>query len=443
MTLSGHIYSIWSDGPRAFQIFQVVRQATAILIGILLAKSGLSLGEIGTYELWMYISAIWAYFWFQGTNQAFMAWYPKLPSDQKPGAFLSLFFIHHVFSLVLVFIFIWNQGSVGYWLAQSDDFPFYHSLLILLPLFLMSSITPIFLMFSGLNKLLIIYSGLFLVSQFLAVSIPLLIGEGLSGIMTGLIIAALLHYAFLILVLLKTGPPRLVGRKYFSPFIKSALPLITYTIIGAFAPLFDSWLVNFIFSNSEVFAVFRYGAKELPLSLALAGAFHMGMIAEMARDKSAGLSRVREGAVRLMKWFFPITMALILLSKPLYTFIFSPSFAESAGIFNVYLLIVVSRWIFPHSILMALGKNNILIVVAIAEMLINVTLSIILVKMMGLIGIAFATVIAYWFEKFCLVIWVRRQLHIRWSEYMDVRLWAGYSLLTLFIFTIVQFLMFT
>jgi O-antigen/teichoic acid export membrane protein len=353
VTFLNRINLLWSDGPRAFQLFQVIRQATAIVIGIILAKSSLPLGEIGKYELWMYIASIWAYFWFQGTNQAFIAWYPKLPADQQSRAFTSLFLIHHAFSLFFILIFLWKNGFVGRWLAQSSEVPLYSDLLILLPPFLISSVIPIFLMLRNLLKALFTYSVFYLVSQLLAVLVPIFTGFGISGIMTGLMVTALIHYIILITILANTGVFGLVHKTYFNQLLRSVWPLIAYTVIGAFAPLFDAWLVNFVFSSSEVFAIFRYGAKELPLSLALAGAFHMGMIAELARDDGSGLHRIRQGAVRFMKWFFPITILLIIISKPLYTMIFSPLFVESAGIFNIYLLIVVSRWFFPHSILIA------------------------------------------------------------------------------------------
>ena len=87
-----------------------------------------------------------------------------------------------------------------------------------------------------------------------------------------------------------------------------------------------------------------------------------------------------------MNLFFPLTIMLLLTSPFIYIYGFSPSFFFSAQIFNIYLLLIISRVLFPQTILTGMGKNKYLLVSAIIEIVINVSLSIYLAGRMGLPG---------------------------------------------------------
>ena len=72
---------------------------------------------------------------------------------------------------------------------------------------------------------------------------------------------------------------------------------------------------------------------------------------------------------------------------------------STPSIFNVFLLVIISRLIFPQTILIAFGKTKMVLLISVLETILNIILSVIFVQYFGLIGIAFGTFLAYLFEK--------------------------------------------
>jgi len=111
----------------------------------------------------------------------------------------------------------------------------------------------------------------------------------------------------------------------------------------------------------------------------------------------------------------------------LFPIVFNPDFKDSALIFNIYLLLLISRVLFPQTILIGLKKTGFILWVSVIELVINVALSLILVQIMGLIGVAVATVIAFACEKIMMISYNYFQLKIPLSSYLNVRMYVLYS----------------
>jgi Na+-driven multidrug efflux pump len=110
--------------------------------------------------------------------------------------------------------------------------------------------------------------------------------------------------------------------------------------------------------------------------------------------------------------------------------LFNPAFASSASIFNIYLLLVISRLVFPQVILTGLAYTREIMLASFLELLVNVAFSLVLVSWLGIAGVAAGTVIAFLFEKILLSSMVRRKLGIRASGYIPLKLLSAYSVLT-------------
>ena len=211
-------------------------------------------------------------------------------------------------------------------------------------------------------------------------------------------------------------------------FVFMAIPLALYAAISSFAQIFDAWLVTFFYNKPDIFAVFKYGARELPGALALAGAFSTAMVPLIVKHKSYGLERIKTGSRRLIHLFFPLSIVLMLTSTWLFKRIYSDDFATSAQVFNVYLLLVISRFVFPNSILIALQRGRILVWISLIELITNIALSVLFIEKMGLIGVALATVFAYFLEKILLVVYLKQKENINLSDYTVISWWIVYSL---------------
>ena len=65
-------------------------------------------------------------------------------------------------------------------------------------------------------------------------------------------------------------------------------------------------------------------------------------------------------------------------------------------------MLIVSRLVFPQTILIGLQKNKAIMVASFLEIILNVAFSILFMQFWGLAGVAYGTVCAYAFEKLIL-----------------------------------------
>ena len=142
---------------------------------------------------------------------------------------------------------------------------------------------------------------------------------------------------------------------------------------------------------------------------------------------------------------FSFTCALIMLiiSQFLFSKVFNNDFYESYKVFDIYLLLVISRFVFPQTVLMGLKRKNILLKTGIAEFVINLTSSLVLSKYFGFLGVAYGTLIAYFFEKTVLIIHLYSKHHISPQKYIALKELSIYSFILLTCYLVKQLIYFT
>jgi O-antigen/teichoic acid export membrane protein len=181
--------------------------------------------------------------------------------------------------------------------------------------------------------------------------------------------------------------------------------------------------------GADGFAIFRYGQKELPFVVMMAAGLSSAMLVEFnSRDKiKETLAQLKKKSLRIMHSMYPLSIVLLLFAKPLYKFMFTPEFTRSADVFVVYLLAIVSRILFPHTIVIGLKKGKILFWTSIFELLGNIILSLYLVEDYGVVGVALATIIIYFISKVGLIAYNYFKLGIRPKQYIPVKWYLFYS----------------
>jgi O-antigen/teichoic acid export membrane protein len=259
-------------------------------------------------------------------------------------------------------------------------------------------------------------------------------GKGVESLIQLLLVLAILKNILLVVQLyrMNTVIPKLSTTLSLG---KLALPLILSMLISGSSEMIDGFLVGHFLGN-EAFALFRYGARELPLSGILAAAMSQAMVARFAAEgiTREGLMTLKKESTALMHVVFPVSILLILLSSWIYPLVFSPAFLESASVFNIYALLVISRMVFPQTIVLALQRHDVIFRISIFELSINVVSSVILMRWFGMEGIAFGTVIAFMAEKCLLYFYVKKQSGIRLTDLLPIRIWLMYTLLLLLAF---------
>ena len=199
-------------------------------------------------------------------------------------------------------------------------------------------------------------------------------------------------------------------------------------LIGNFVLLFDNWLVGWWYRDEAVFAVFRYGAREFPLVLAMATALGVSIVPRLMEDFEAGLGDLKAMTRKLFHLLFPLSIVLILCTKPLFPWVFNPELSAGASIFIIYLMMVASRVLLPNSIVLAKGQPGVIFAVGIVELLVKVVLGFAFVYWWGLPGVAWSAVAAFWVEKIGLIWYLERRCGVRTADWLDLKWYAVYVL---------------
>jgi len=417
---------------KALQGFQVLRQGATILIAILLAKSSLDLTDIGHYEMLFYIGFTVSAFWIGGLIQGFLARYPKLDSEEQGGFLWNAYLVFLVLSSLIAIVLLVGKTPILSFLAGQPNLPFYEIfvgyLWINSPTFLVENI---YLLLRK-PKHIIGYGLASFAMQLGAVLIPVFTGYGLYWAFWGLLGFAAVKHLWLLFILIRNAPIRFNIKATHFQWVYASIPLVLYALIGGFLQAFDNWLVNYTYNGDESkFAIFRYGARELPFALALSGAFGAALLPEVAGNLHSGLDQIREKSRKLFHLLFPLSIFLVLSNHWLFPLVFSDAFSESVLVFNTFLLIIISRLIFSRTVLVGLDENRVVLYISTLELPINMAISFLLVPHFGLAGIAMGTVVAFSFEKVGLSWYLKRKYGIGLSQYTDLKWFVGYSVVLL------------
>lgn len=231
-----------------------------------------------------------------------------------------------------------------------------------------------------------------------------------------------------------------ISPEFMKEHLYLGIPLILTSLISGSAQYIDGIIISTYYNNPEIFASFRYGAKEFPLVLMLANGLSNAMLPEFStrlRMKES-LAKIRLKSERLMHFLFPATMIVMLFTRWLFPRMFTPEYIRSADIFLIYLLLIIPRLIFPQTIVIGRRKTHITLIAAIIELVINIPLSLWLIQYYGTVGVALATFIVYTIEKIFLAGYVWVKMKIKPSEYIPVKVYLVYSILITLLFVLID-----
>lgn len=415
------------DAVNGFQIFVVLRFSFVILISIAMAKLGLPLAEIGVYEALMLVGATFTFFWMTGLMNGILPTYPTLSEEEQP-AFIFNVFVLLIAASALVTGSMWCfRDSLTQMMTNFQTLPYFHWLCLYLLLNLPTFIVEYLYILLNKPKPIIGFGLFSFGGQFLVVILPLLFGWSMEWAFIGLVVLAAAKYFWLVPLLIKYSR---VDWKFqrLLPYFALAFPIIIYTFVGGVMTYIDGTIIMKYFDESQ-FAVYRIGAREFPLSLALLTAMSTALVFNISEHLKSGLEQIKHRTSQLMLPLFGASILLMFISPIAYPIVFRADFADSAWVFNVYLLVLINRILLPQTILIGLKKTKIILVTSLIETTLNLGLSLILIQYLGLVGVALATMIAFTVEKVILVTYCSMKLKIGLSQYIDVKRYALYSLL--------------
>ncbi|HJW30643.1 MAG TPA: polysaccharide biosynthesis C-terminal domain-containing protein, partial [Saprospiraceae bacterium] len=425
MSLVKQITILTNDEVRMMQWFMLCRLSGVLLSSIVVART-LPIAEVGTMEMLLFCGYLMTFFWSDAFLKGFLAKKGMAPGELNPATFFLIYFLLGLAAMALLLaaqswlvpLFTGRkvlQGLPLYALYQALIIPVWMSPFIQV---LRKNIVPLLALFVLIGPSFAVWAG----NQ----SLP-----GLNGILIGLLSYALVGFIWMLTQI------RFSKTLWISSFLKwiwpVTWPLILYSVSTAIAKSVDAWLVAHYF-DASTFAIFRYGAREFPLVVALSSGLSTSMIPRLVNPEA--IHELQSRSTRLMHLCYPLIAALMIMSPPLFRIFFGDAYQASALIFNIYLLLTLTQLIFPQTILMAKGQTQWLWWISIIELLFNIGASLAFMVSFGYIGIVWGTLVAYVVEKIILLLVVYKKYELSPAAFVQVRTWIAYSVLVMAAFLV-------
>ncbi|MBW7845453.1 MAG: hypothetical protein H3C45_07385 [Bacteroidia bacterium] len=410
----------------SLQTYQFLRFGTVFIISILLAKIAVlyqheyGLHLISQYENLMLVTSSLTFFWVGAISNIIIPYFNNADKETQKKILFNVFIILLVFSFVAAVII----AAMGY--LESNDQTLLQMFALVVLLNTPTYITDFIYYLNGKYKQLIIWGLITFGAHILMLCVPLFFKQSLTLAINLLLVLSLLKFNFTIILLMKHATIN-VEKELIMDFMKKVMPIMFSILLAGSMDYINSYIVKFNFTSEE-FAMFRYGAKELPIFLILANSLsnvYSGEIAKMNQlgKLNKGLSNLKQSSRKLMYWLFPSTIVLMFLSPYFFKYAYNEQLIEGYKIFNIYLLLIISRMIYPQTVIMGILKNKIFYLISSNYLIINILLSFWFIYLFGLTGIAYATVLSFIIEKIMLVIYCKMQdiplnTYASWVEHL-------------------------
>lgn len=408
---------------KALQFFQLFRVGVALLIGFVLVKSGASLEKIASFESFLFVSSFLSFFWINGVLKSMLSLYAQKDENEKKNLITQIAILLGIVSLFIGIIVF----GTGFFAEDRMLIPFYGYLCLFILFSSIGALGDIILVVKEEAQRLFFYGIIVYAIEFVIVCSVILIDVDIIHIIQSLVFWAFLRFLYSLYLISCYGNKKIDLVKIKMVFLFS-LPLIGDSLVGNAMEYIDGGLVKYFFSE-EMFAVYRYGARELPLSILFIGAIGTAIIPILTNNMTEGIDQLKEELTKVMKWLFPLSIVLMICSPYLFTYIYSDQFLVSSNVFNIYLLVITSRVLMPQVILLSKQNNYVLLWMSLIELILNFGLSILFIQLFGLNGIPFASVISYLVVKFLMISYVWHTYKISLRSYINYKIYIPYSIL--------------
>lgn len=435
------------DNISGLQLFQLMRFTVFLIISIVFTKSHLTRAEIGSWEMFLFISGLVSFFWVTGIIQSLLPLYHRNKTYRKTGEngegkspeIFNAFILLCLFSLVFFGMghSLKNHFSV---FNISGNVPYIN--LLLLYLLLSNPVCLIEYIYLLNNRSYRIFQyGIYTFSlQLVFVISPILFRKDIIWSVYGLLAITAVRWVWLI-ILLRRYTEMQISVKFIREHLYLGFPLIITSLLSGSAQYANGVIISAVYRDPGMFAWFRYGAKEFPLVLMLANGLSNAMLPEFSTRSrmKESLTRIKYKSLRLMHLCFPATMLIMLLARWFYPRMFNPEFQKSADVFLVFSLFVIPRLVFPQTVIVGRKKTHITLIAAVIELGITITLSLLMIKWgYNIVGVALASFIGYTVGKIYLSGYLWIKMKIKPDDYIPLKAFLIYSILLVAVFVLID-----
>lgn len=384
------------------------------IIGIVLARL-LSQNDYGTYRQLFLIYGTVATLLLVGIPQSMLYFLPKI-ADEKRKAYISKTVdMVSVLAIVFTLLILLFNPLISSIFKNSG----------LKPLLMIFCVYPIFMFVNQLYSFImlgmqdtrkVITFNLFSIfTDLILIAGIALLTRSLLLIVCGVVISAFVQWIFVRIQLSKHTTKYSWDKEYYKEQLKYSVPLGLSSIIGMLTIQLDKLVISSVFTPAA-FAVFSIGAMELPFIGIITNSVNSVILPVLSRSgKSSEAEQVFRGSIRKNALLiFPITIVCFFLAADILTFLYGKGYSGSAPYFRIYLITLLLRVASYGIVFQALNKNRYILINAIATLVGNLILNLILVySPLGMRGPAIATVIVTYLSTALYLFWMHRDLNMK------------------------------
>jgi O-antigen/teichoic acid export membrane protein len=371
---------------------------SALAVSMILTRI-ISVQELGQYR------TIWILYGVLGpvvTGSLSSLLYYRGSEESKRSESISIGLLLSSFLGVIMFLIVWL------------GFPWWETLFHAKGLYAAFRNFSVYMLFSGFssviesvfvlkhrNKWLFAHNLVSNALELSSIVIPFYLGYSLEIVTFCMISAPLLRSIFLIFFT-KSDWTSVSWNQ-----IKASLPvdiryvggLMLVSIAGIASINMDSWFVRWFYADDAIFAHYVIGARKIPFISALLNAAASALLIQLGKQFNEqkfkeSFATIRMISSTLFSIIAPFLVLFLLFSEQLMQLLFG-GFESSAPVFQVYLGTVVVHFLFSDTILLALGKSNLVFWASAVELAVNAILSVCFLYWIGFTGPAWATLIAH------------------------------------------------
>lgn len=420
-----------------------MRFITFMIVSVVFTKphlTNLTQNDIGNFEMMMFIAGALGFFWVTGIIQSFLPLYDNNQIFRKKTTYREK--SPEIFNtFLLLCLFSATFGLLIFLLRNTPYLRYMPHLVPLIIYFVLSNVTSLVeYIYYVRNRpyLIVIYVISTSISLLILVCGPALLGWGIKMAIWGLITITAIKFVWLI-VLLQRHAEFKFSFAYMRVHLKLGSPLIASTLLSGSSQYIDGFLASWV-STPKDFAIFRFGAKELPFSSSLSNGLSHGVLTEFSSPENVRrtLYKLKNKSLKMMHYLFPISIVVMLFSDWIFGHLFNHDFLRSSDIFMVYLLMVISRMLFPHTILIGLKKTRVVFWASLLEIILNILVSLLFIPHYGVVGIALGTALVHALEKLFLIAYNYYQLRIAPRAYIPIGWFMFYTSIISLVFILID-----
>ncbi len=407
----------------SLQLFQLMRYSTLFLNSVLMSNFLHTVNEVSAYETLFLYGATFYSFWLSGINNTLF--------PQRAVYGQKIYF--NAFLILVLFSTVSGVAMMAY--AATDNTLADKSLLQHYALYTIVNattyLTEYILILEHQYLHVLIYAAVIFVLQILCNLIPVFLNMNLFIVVHALLLLAAAKLIYLLFIL-KRFSVAIYEKRIAVQLIKKSSPVMLSLLFSGTIDFSNGYLIRHYLGSLD-FARYRAGAREFPIFLIMTNTLSnvlSGQIAEFNTQNKLheGLLHLRQKTATLLRYLFPLAVILLIVSKYIFALLYfkKPEFAEGFRVFNILLLLLVSRFLYPQTVLLGLHKTRFLAYTSVIEFGCIFILAWALIFPFGIYGIAFATVFGFYIEKIILLYFCKKE-GVAISAYLPVKQWAIYS----------------